>query len=193
MTQINDTCKTVTSRSHEKIKELVLTGMMTSLICIMGPLSVPLPFSPVPISLTNLAIYFALYVLGMKRGCVSYLLYLLIGFAGLPVFSGFTAGPGKLLGPTGGYLAGFILMALIGGYVVDRWLFAQMRCFLGLAFGTVICYLFGTVWLAVMGGMSFPAALAAGVLPFIPGDICKIIIAVTAGPMIRRRLARERV
>lgn len=153
-----------------------------------GPLSVPLPFSPVPISLTNLAVYFALYVLGRKRACVSYLLYLLIGFAGIPVFSGFTAGPGKLLGPTGGYLVGFMLMALIGGYVTDRWPFRPAWCFAGLAGGTAVCYLFGTLWLAGLAHMSLAGALAAGVLPFIPGDICKIIIALVTGPVIRKRL-----
>ena len=69
-----------------KGKELALTGLMAALFCVVGPLSVPLPFSPVPISLTNLAIYFSLYILGMKRGCFSYLIYLLIGFTGVPVF-----------------------------------------------------------------------------------------------------------
>ena len=100
---------------NTKTKELTLIGLMAALTCIAGPLSLPLPFSPVPISLTNLAIYFSVYILGMKRGTISYLVYLLLGLVGLPVFSAFTSGPAKLFGPTGGYLIGFIFIALISG------------------------------------------------------------------------------
>ncbi|MDE7184517.1 MAG: biotin transporter BioY, partial [Lachnospiraceae bacterium] len=80
---------------NTKTKELTLIGLMAAITCIAGPLSLPLPFSPVPISLTNLAIYFSVYILGMKRGTISYLVYLLLGLVGLPVFSAFTSGPAK--------------------------------------------------------------------------------------------------
>lgn len=88
-------------------KTIALIGVMTAVICILGPLSVPLPFSPVPLSLTTFALYLAIYVLGTKMSLICYFLYLLIGFVGVPVFSSFSAGPAKLLGPTGGYLIGF--------------------------------------------------------------------------------------
>lgn len=88
---------------------MVSTALMTAVTCILAPLSVPI--GPVPISFTNLAIYLSLYLLDWKRGTLSYFLYLLIGFAGLPVFSGFTGGVAKLAGPTGGYIVGFIPMA----------------------------------------------------------------------------------
>ena len=87
-----------------KTSFLTTTAIMTAVMCILGPLSIPI--GPVPITLTNLAIYLAMYILGTKRGSAAVCLYLLIGLAGLPVFSGFTGGPGKLLGPTGGYLIG---------------------------------------------------------------------------------------
>ncbi len=77
---------------NTKTKELTLIGLMAAITCIAGPLSLPLPFSPVPVSLTNLAIYFSVYILGMKRGTISYLVYLLLGLVGLPVFSAFTSG-----------------------------------------------------------------------------------------------------
>ena len=100
------------------ITQIAVIGVMTAVICILAPFS--LPIGPVPISFTNLAIYIALYVLGMKRGTISYLIYLLIGLVGVPVFSGFTGGPQKLFGPTGGYLIGFIPMAVIAGIVIDK-------------------------------------------------------------------------
>lgn len=171
-----------------KVKTIVLIGLMTAVTCVLGPLSVPLPFSPVPISLTNLAIYFTIYVIGMKRGTMSYLIYLLIGFIGVPVFSAFTSGPGKLLGATGGYLIGFIFMALICGFFIDRWPAKLYLHFTGMVIGTAVCYLFGTIWLAYQAGMSFSAAALAGVIPFIPGDLVKILLAVLVGPQIRKRL-----
>lgn len=172
------------------VKSIALIGVMAAVTCVLGPLSVPLPFTPVPISLTNLAIYFTIYVVGMKRGTLSYLIYLLIGFVGVPVFSGFTGGPAKLLGPTGGYLVGFIFMAVICGFFVDRWPEKRLWHFLGMVLGTAVCYLFGTVWLVFQSSAyeSFYAALAAAVIPFLPGDFAKIVIAMLLGPQLRGRL-----
>lgn len=169
-------------------KTLVLIGVLAAVTCVLGPLTIPLPFSPVPISLTNLAVYFSIYVLGMKKGTISYLIYLLIGLAGVPVFSAFTSGPGKLLGPTGGYLIGFIFMAVICGIFIEKWPANRCICFAGMVLGTAVCYLFGTVWLAYQAEMDFYPALAAGVIPFIPGDMAKIVIAMLIGPEIRKRL-----
>lgn len=171
-------------------KTMVLIALMAAVTCILGPLSITIPISPVPISLTNLAVYFTVYVLGMKRGTISYLVYLLIGLVGLPVFSSFSGGAGKLFGPTGGYLIGFIFMALICGFFIEKWPSKLYLHFAGMVLGTAVCYLFGTIWLAFQGNMDFYAALAAGVLPFIPGDLVKIIIALLAGPVIRKQLKR---
>ena len=164
---------------------MVSTALMTAVTCILAPLSVPI--GPVPISFTNLAIYISLYLLDWKRGTVSYFLYLLIGFAGLPVFSGFTGGVAKLAGPTGGYIVGFIPMAIIAGIVIDhfhqRWL--QL---LGMIVGTAICYALGTAWFCMQSGYTVSAALAVCVFPFIPADLVKMLIAMTIGPEIRRRM-----
>lgn len=171
-----------------RTRTMVIVALMAAVTCILGPLSLAIPVSPVPISLTNLAVYFAIYVLGMKRGTISYVLYMLIGLVGLPVFSGFSGGPGKLFGPTGGYIIGFFFMALICGYFIDKWNKELYMHFIGMALGTAVCYLFGTAWLAYQAGMTFQAALGAGVLPFIPGDLVKIIISLIVGPVLRKRL-----
>ena len=170
------------------VKTMTLIGLMTALICILGPLSIPIPFSPVPVSMTNLAIYLTIYVLGMKYGTLSCLVYLLIGFAGVPVFSAFSSGPAKLLGPTGGYLFGFIFMALICGFFIDRRPSKLYLHFIGMVLGTAVCYVFGTLWLAYQAELSFQAALMAGVIPFIPGDLIKIVIAMLLGSQIRKRV-----
>ncbi|MGN0401193.1 MAG: biotin transporter BioY [Acetatifactor sp.] len=171
-------------------KNLVLIALMAAIICILGPLSIPLPGGLVPISLTNLAIYFTLYIIGMKRGTVSYLVYLFIGLVGLPVFSGFSGGAGKFFGPTGGYLIGFIFLAVIAGLFIDKWPDNLFLCILGMILGTAVCYVFGTAWLAYQAGYSFRVALAAGVIPFLPGDTIKILLAAFLGPQIRKRIKK---
>ena len=167
-----------------------LIGLMTALTCVLGPLAIPLPFSPVPISFTNLAVYLAVYVLGMKAGAVSYLVYLLLGMAGLPVFSGFTGGFGKLAGPTGGYLIGFIFMAVISGFFIDHFPGKKLFHAAGMVLGTGVCYLFGTSWLSHQLGVSFTAGLASGVIPYLPGDAAKILFALVIGSRLRREIVR---
>ncbi len=175
---------------HTKTQTLTIIALMAAVTCILGPLSITIPVSPVPISFTNLAIYLTVMILGWKKGVVSYLIYLLIGLAGMPVFSAFTSGPGKLLGPTGGYLIGFVFLALISGFFVEKFNGKIYMYAAGMVVGTAVTYAFGTIWLAYQAHMDFAAALMAGVIPYLPGDIVKILIAVFAGNEIRKRLAK---
>ena len=121
-----------------KTKELTLTALMAAVICVLGPLAIPLPFSPVPISLTMVGVYLAVYAVGMWRGTIAMCLYLLLGLVGLPVFSGYTGGPAKLFGPTGGYLIGFIFTALISGFFIDRWWKNRIISALGMVLGIAV-------------------------------------------------------
>lgn len=166
---------------------MVLVALMTAVTCILGPMALPIPISPVPISLTNLVIYFSVALLGWKLGTLSYVIYLLLGLVGLPVFSGFSAGVGKLFGPTGGYLFGFIFMAVIAGICFEKFQ-NKLMIFTGLVAGTAVCYLFGTLWLAHLAGLTFTQALFAGVIPYIPGDLVKIILAILIAPEISKRV-----
>lgn len=169
--------------------QMTVTALMTAITCILGPMSLPIPISPVPISLTNLVLYFMAYVLGAKLSVASYVIYLLLGAVGLPVFSGFTGGLAKMAGPTGGYLIGFIFLAAIAGFFVERFPGKIYMHVIGMVIGTAICYIFGTVWLAGQLGIGFSAGLGVGVIPYLPGDTIKIILAVIAGPQIRKSLS----
>lgn len=173
-----------------KTKELTLTALMAAVICVLGPLSVPLPFSPVPISLTMMGIYLAVYAVGMWRAVAAVLVYLLLGLVGLPVFSGFTGGPAKLLGPTGGYLIGFLFTALISGFFMDRFWKNRVISAVGMILGIGAAYLFGTAWLAYVAGLTFGEALAAGVIPYIGFDLVKIAALVIVGPELKQALIR---
>ena len=191
---------------------LTKIALMAALQCIISPFAITFPISPVPISLATLMLYLSIYILGKKHATISCGIYLLIGLVGIPVFSGFTGGVGKLLGPTGGYLIGYPALTFIGGWCVEKWsnrvssvngvgvmekdrvdklgLFMQG---LGLALGTAACYLFGSLWLSYQTGMDFVAALGVGVVPFVPGDVVKIAIGVVVGNAIRRRLVKAGV
>lgn len=169
---------------------MAVTALMTAVTCILAPLSIPI--GPVPISLTNFAIYLSLYLLDCKKGTISYILYLLLGLVGLPVFSGFTGGIGKLAGPTGGYIIGFIPMAIIAGIVIDKYTEKWLLCLLAMIVGTIVCYALGTAWLAYEAKMDMMAALWAGVIPFIPGDLVKMALAILIAPKIRAQVCRAR-
>ena len=163
-----------------QIRTLTTTALMTAVLCVLGPVS--LPIGPVPVSLTNLALYFMVYIVGTRTSAAAYLLYMLLGLVGMPVFSGYAGGPQKLFGPTGGYIIGFLPMILIMGTFVSRYWAA-----------TWIPYALGTAWLSFTTGMGPGAALAAGVLPFVALDLIKMCAAAVVAPMICERLEKAGV
>ena len=167
-----------------KTRDMTLTAVMAALICIAGPLVVPV--GPVPLSLATFAVYLAGAVLGKKRGAIAVGLYLLIGIIGVPVFSGFSGGFQKLAGVTGGYLAGYLPCAFLSGLGAERaeksgrkWLLPALA-----AAGTAALYALGTAWFMIQTGNTVGAALGLCVVPFLPGDAVKIIAAsLLAGPV----------
>ena len=181
----NETSGTVAVDNQKiRTKQMVLIALMTAVTCVLGPLSIPLPFSPVPISLTNFAIFLAIFILGMKNGTISFIIYLLLGAVGVPVFSSFRGGLQVLAGPTGGYLIGFIFLALIMGFALDHFDRKLVPTIIGMIIGMAVCYAFGTVWLAKLLSLSFNEGLMMGVIPYLPGDAAKIIIAAIVGPKL---------
>ena len=174
-------------------KDMAVTAVMTSLLCILGPWAFSIPLSPVPISLCSMGIYFALYLLEIKLGTLSVLLYVLLGTAGLPVFTGFSGGIGKLLGPTGGYVIGYLFLALICGFFITHFPESFPLHPLGFLLGTAVLYLLGTLWLQYQLSLSFPAALMIGVIPYIPGDVAKLILALLTAIPLKKQLKRARL
>lgn len=171
-------------------KRIALIGLMTAVICALGPISFPLPISPVPVSLGVLGVLLAAYLLGMKWGTVSCLVYLLIGLVGVPVFTGFSGGVGKVLGPTEGYLIGYIFLSLFTGFFVGKWPNKWPLHLAGMILGTAAMYLFGTLWLGYLMKYSFLEALWIGAILYIPAELVKITITLSLGGLIRRQLMR---
>ena len=176
-----------------KTKDMTLTAVMAALICIAGPLVIPI--GPVPLSLATFAVYLAGTIPGKKRGTLAVALYLLIGIAGVPVFSGFSGGFQKLAGVTGGYLIGYLPCAFLSGLGVERsekrsriWILLAM-----MAAGTAVLYTIGTAWFMIQTGNAFSAALTLCVAPFLPGDAMKIAAATALTVPVRKATGQFRI
>ena len=170
-----------------KTRQLTITAVLTALLCIAGPLTLPL--GPVPLSLTTGVLMLMALLLGGARATLCCAVYLLMGLIGLPVFAGFTGGAGTLIGPTGGFLLAYLPMTALCGFLCARWTArpGQMCAFLA---GTALLYLMGTAWYCLQTGTEVSAALAVCVLPFLPGDALKIAAVLTLGNAIRARLKK---
>ncbi len=168
-----------------KTQYLILTAMMTAFTAICAVISVPLPFSPVPVSLATLAVLICGGLLGPKYGSLSQIIYLLLGAVGVPIFHSFTGGMGILLGPTGGFLFGYIFMAFTFGLLTDIILKnkrigdikSTALVFFAAVQATITCYIPGLLWFMVVTGSGIGAAASMAVLPFIPVDLFKCIVA----------------
>ena len=175
------------TKERGKVYPLAMTAVMTAVMAVVSPFS--LPIGPIPISRCNFVIYLTTYVLGWKRATTATLVYVLLGAVGAPVFSGFGAGLGKVLGPTGGYIVGYIFLALVAGLFVEKFPDSRVLQLVGMVVGTAVLYALGTAWFCVQGGKTVGYAMAYCVIPFLAGDAAKIIVTLVVGPLLRRRLA----
>ena len=171
-------------------QKMALAAVMTAITCILAPLALPIPISPVPVTLTNLVILLTACLLGWKLAVSSCILYLLLGIAGLPVFSAYGSGIAKVIGPTGGYLVGFIPLSIGAGLIFEHVKNPLLRIILLAAATALLLYLPGTAWLAFQASLTFGEALMMGVIPYIPGDLVKIILVVVLGPALLQSLKR---
>ena len=168
-------------------RRMTLTAMLTAMLCLLGPLTLPL--GPVPLSLTTALLMLMGLLLGGGKATLCCAVYLLMGLVGLPVFSGFSGGAGALLGPTGGFLLGYLPMTALCGFVCARQEHRLVQLGALLA-GTALLYLIGTAWYCWQSGAEASAALAVCVLPFLPGDAVKIIAVLTGGNAVKTRLRK---
>ena len=168
-------------------RHMTLTAMLTALLCILGPMTLPL--GPVPLSLATGILLLMALLLGGRRATLCCAVYLLMGLAGLPVFAAFQGGIGVLMGPTGGFLLGYLPMTALCGFVCSRWEKRAVQCGAFIA-GTALLYLTGTVWYCHFTGTAPSAALAVCVLPFLHGHAVKIAVVLTLGNTIKARLKK---
>ena len=131
------------------VKDMTVIALVTAVICIIAPFSIPIAISPIPITLALFALFLAGIILGKWKGVVCTVIYLLLGMVGLPVFNGFSGGVQKLVGPTGGYLIGYLFLVFFTGLFVEKFPNKIPMYFVGGIIGIIVCYAFGTVWFGV--------------------------------------------
>lgn len=175
-----------------RLTDFIYAAMFAALISVLGFVSIPLPFSPVPVTGQSLGVMLAGSVLTARQANLALLTFLLLGTVGVPVFAGGTGGIGILLGPRGGYLLGFwaaaILIALMRRQNGKLWHLAAAN----MAGGIGLVYILGVCWLSAVTGMPLTKAVIVGALPYIPGDLFKVVIATLAGSAIARHLSRAK-
>lgn len=172
--------------SVNKTAEMTKMALMVAMNCVSAYIIIPLPFSLSPLALQTMIVNLTGYVLNAKQAFMTMLVYLLVGLAGVPVFTGGSAGPGKLFGPTGGYIIGFLFTAVFLAYFRGEKYNFKRYALLGCVIGIPLIYVFGVVQLKLITGMGWDKAIMTGALPFIPLDIVKCLAAaVIAGPINR--------
>lgn len=172
--------------SKISIQDICSIAIMTAITAVMAQISIPMPLG-VPMTMQTFAVTLAGVILGAKRGAISMLVYLLLGAVGVPVFAGLSGGVQNLVGPTGGFLISFPIMALLIGIGVK--MKKQKGMFvLFLILGTVSNYVIGVLVFCVVMKASVWTGIAACVLPFIPTAIIKAVVASVLGLQIQKRL-----
>lgn len=172
-----------------KTRALVLCALFAALTAVCSQIALVLPITQVPFNLATLAVFLAGGMLGANAGAVSQLVYVLLGAVGIPVFAQFSGGFQILIGPTGGYIIGYIAGAWLIGFLVEK--LPQKGFFiyvLAMVAGLAACYTLGTIWYMVITKANFLSALMLCVLPFLPVDALKIILAAFLCARLRRHL-----
>ncbi|MFE8694799.1 biotin transporter BioY [Cytobacillus sp. FJAT-53684] len=174
-----------------KLRSMIVTALFAAIICVLAQLIIPLPL--VPITGQTLAIGLAATILGARYGTISVLLYLVIGASGVPVFAEFSGGISKLIGPTGGFLVGFIPGTFIMGYYMEKTSFTFKNAMIANTIGMFIILAFGTTWLKISADLSWTAAFAGGFTPFIIVGLIKAALASWIGVLVRSRLVTAKL
>ena len=178
----------VIAKKRVSVYDLVMVALFAALITVCAWVTIP---GSVPFTLQTMGVFLAVGLLGGKRGTAAVLVYILLGAVGLPVFSGFSGGVGRLLGTTGGYIIGFLVAALAMWAMEAIFGRAKWVLPVSMLLGLLLCYAFGTVWFLVLytqtkGAISVVSVLSMCVIPFILPDLMKIALAM----LLTNRLGR---
>ena len=166
-----------------KTRDLILCAVFAAIIAVLAQISIPLP-GGVPLTMQTLAVGLAGIILKSKKGFIAVLIYVLMGAIGIPVFANLTGGIGIIVGPTGGFIISFPIMAFIIGVVSEK-TNKKSLIFIGFLIGTVISYLIGTIQFSIVTGESFYKGIMLCVLPFVLTDIIKGILASLIGQTLK--------
>ncbi len=173
---------------NQNLQSMILVALFAALISVASFIAIPIPFSAVPVTMQT----FMIMVIGLlfkpKEAGLSVLLYLIIGALGLPVFAGGTGGFGVLAGPTGGFLISFVFAAIVISVLKGKEVSIPRMAIATAVGGMLVVYAIGTPWLAFVLGLDMQTAMGAAMLPFLVGDVAKVILAVLVSYPLRKQL-----
>lgn len=173
-----------------KTFDLVICALFAALSGILSQTMIPI--GTVPINLTHISIFVAAGLLGAKRGFISQFIFVLLGAIGMPVFSGLSGGAGVLVGPTGGFIFGYLACVLVTGLIIDRFGKSVKILFLSMLVGIIVTYVFGISWFVYNTKLDLAKSLSICVFPFLPGDFLKIVVSTILVnrlyPLLKRKL-----
>ena len=178
-------------RSHNQLKMWIMSALFAAIIGILAQVTIPLPL--VPITGQTLAVGLAATILGSRYGTLSVILYALIGAIGIPVFSAMSGGLGVIVGPTGGFIIGFIPAAFLTGVYLEKTSFTIINGMIANTIGMFVTLSFGTVWLKFAIDTTWTAAFASGFLPFIVVGLIKAFLASWIGITVYKRLVSAKL
>lgn len=157
------------------VSKMVLCAFFAALTAVCAQVTIPI--GTIPVTLSLLPVLLCAALLGKWYSSLAMVVYLLLGLFGAPVFSGMTGGAAKLFGVTGGYILGYIPCVFLTGWIMEKWGTSFVKTCLAMAVGVLVCYAFGTAWFMVISGKGLMESLGLCVLPFLPFDAVKILIA----------------
>ena len=187
MSQMQQTTAVDAGKSKMSVRDICYAGLFAAVIAVMAQISIPMPLG-VPMTMQTFAITLAAVVLGAKLSALSSLIYLILGAVGIPVLANFSGGFDKFVGPTGGFLISFPLMAFIIGWGAEHRKDFKGAYVLALIVGTLVNYVVGVALFCVVTNGSVAAGITACVLPFIPTAIIKAVLASIIGFGVKNRI-----
>lgn len=161
--------------SLRKTAVLTRLALLIAMNCISAYLIIPIPFSQSPLALQTLVVNLVAFLLPPKQAFIVMAAYIFLGLIGVPVFTGGSAGPGKIFGPTGGYILGFAVAATLIAWLKGKTYSFKRFSVVSIVVGIPVIYIIGAIQLQLLTGMPWEAVFFSGVLPFIPLDIVKCL------------------
>lgn len=170
------------------LKDLIVCGIFAAVIAVLAQISIALPFSPIPFTMQVFGVCLVATILGAKKGFVTLMVYILLGAIGIPVFAAYSSGPTVLFGKTGGFILAFPLMVFVIGYISEK--YKKIHYVMGaMIVSLILCYGIGTVYFSFITKIPVQKAIVFTVIPYVPLDLVKVIMASLIGVQVRKRLS----
>lgn len=172
---------------NSKTQNIVICGLFAAITALLAQISIPLPFTTVPLTMQIFAVALTGVLLGSKKGFISILIYVLLGAIGLPVFAQMSGGLGVLFGPTGGFLLGCPFMAFVVGYISER-TSSKLYILLSMVLGLIVVYAIGSIMYSLVTNSTIKQSIIYCVVPFVVVDSIKLLLATSVSALVSKRI-----